>query len=418
MVVLITTIASTISVSALSGKGTQSNPFRISTEEELLLLADFPDCYFELENDIEVTSKWRPVAEFSGQLDGKGNKIIINKISSVSYAMNSNYYVGFVKLLSGCIKNVSFVYNGLDFVGTIGQSISSEDRYYDVSAVAIECSGSINNCSATGSFGKTSFKYSNFSGLVCVLKEGASITNSYTDVLLNNVQTDSIANRICGILYQNDGMVRDCYSFIEIVTKSDATPNYYGVSGSNNGTIQNCYAVGKGGYHKYGIATKGTMTNCYYDKVVLGNSSTSYGIPKSTIAMKMEATYSGWDFENTWAIDESEENPINDGYPYLKAMYGYPEQPITVTSAKAVDGNLVFDTKITDVADTYMLHIALYDSTNALCGYLIIPNERELKDVFAVFADNGKATSAKVFVWNESNKITPVAQSETVSIAR
>ena len=233
-----------------------------------------------------------------------------------------------------------------------------------------------------------------------------------------NITLNESGSYISGISNNNKGTIRDCHAGIVLDITSHT--EYYGICRLNSGIIENCYSNSNGSnfYKTYGIADGGTMTNCYYDKVVLGNSSTSYGTPKSTIAMKMEATYSGWDFENTWAIDESEENPINDGYPYLKAMYGYPEQPITVTSAKAVDGNLVFDTKITDAAETNMLHIALYDSTNALCGYLIIPNERELKDVFAVFADNGKATTAKVFVWNESNKITPVAQSETVSIAR
>ncbi len=93
-------------------------------------------------------------------------------------------------------------------------------------------------------------------------------------------------------------------------------------------------------------------------------------------------------------------------------------QSVTETTAKAVEGNLVFDTKITDAADTNMLHIALYDAANSLCGYIIIPNERALKDVFTVFADDGKAATAKVFVWNEANKITPAAKSETVQIVR
>jgi hypothetical protein len=134
--------------------------------------------------------------------------------------------------------------------------------------------------------------------------------------------------------------------------------------------------------------------------------------------MKMEMTYKDWDFENVWAIDESEENPINDGYPYLRAFYEDVEKPITISSLSAVNGKLVIDTKITDISDDYTLHIALYDNQNRLCAYLAIPNERQLKDVFVVYPDNGIATYAKIFTWYSTDNIQPVSICETVTIER
>ena len=134
--------------------------------------------------------------------------------------------------------------------------------------------------------------------------------------------------------------------------------------------------------------------------------------------MKMEATYTDWDFENVWGIDESEENPINDGYPYLKAFYTDFKNPATESSISVVNGKLVIDTKITDANDDRIVHIALYGENNKLCGYLIVPNGRELKDVFVVYPDNGEAKFAKVFTWDSIDTMIPVAECETLTIER
>lgn len=487
MVILICTTG--LNAAAVSGKGTEANPFRISTYEELLLLADFPDCYFELENDIEITEIWEPVAEFSGQLDGKGHTITISSISSSTNT-------GFIDTLSGSVTNLtincnnieeeginvsttSLVYYGLlaglnsgtidncRLTGTATISIKGRGNYFGgfagyssgtisnvTSAVNLDlnakifsygsvniggwlyagaiCSvndGTIENAVSTGSVSLSSLGYDGYDNLYSALYYGGiSYSNGSTIVKcvnkpsesLNSATGDSATNYYAGISYKNNGAISNCYS---LCPYGSTIYTYAGISGDNTGEIAYCYAVGgRFGTTKYGITVNsdsGTMTNCYYDKTLLGDSSTNYGTPKSTLAMKMEATYSGWDFENTWAIDESEESPINDGYPFLRDVTGDADSlPITVTTAKAVEGNLVFDTKITDAADTNMLHIALYDSSNSLCGYIIIPNERALKDIFTVFADDGKAATAKVFVWNEANKITPAAKSETVQIVR
>jgi len=70
---------------ALGGKGTETNPFRISTEEELLLLHDFPSSHFELENDITLTKDWTPVAEFSGTPSEKSSLGIILGLKILLY---------------------------------------------------------------------------------------------------------------------------------------------------------------------------------------------------------------------------------------------------------------------------------------------------------------------------------------------
>ena len=89
-----------INLFKVSGRGTEANPFRITNEEELLLLADFPECYFELENDVEFTGTWEPIADFSGSFDGKGHTITVS-----DYMLKTN--MGFFGTLSGIVKNLT-----------------------------------------------------------------------------------------------------------------------------------------------------------------------------------------------------------------------------------------------------------------------------------------------------------------------
>lgn len=448
MLLLCITLCLPVTSYAVSGKGTESNPFRITTEEELLLLADFPECCFELENNIEFTSTWESVADFSGSFDGKGHTITVSSYSSY----------GFFKTLTGTVENLVICSNSLNL--SVGSSAAG--------LLAGTCSGAIKNCKVLGSatFTASYYKYSpsidtGVGGICGELTESGTITNSViqldTFVVESNYRHSILAGGICslssgsinqcmnlnssvqcstyhyndgsysfvyygGITYSNTGTISNCLNLESVKSSYPGYTQYAGISLHNTeGNIDCCYAACNmlsSISTKYGVADTGTMTNCYYDKVLFGASSTAYGNPKSTLAMKMEVTYKNWDFENIWAIDESEENPINGGYPYLKVFHTAVALPVTVSSISAVNGKLVIDAKITDISDDYTLHIALYDNQNTLCDYLSIPNERRLKDVFAVYPDNDNAAYAKIFTWYSTDSIEPVSTCETVTIER
>ena len=89
------------------------------------------------------------------------------------------------------------------------------------------------------------------------------------------------------------------------------------------GIISNSYSTGnvKGdfdvgglvGFNRYGL-----ITNSYYDRQTSGQDDTDKGIPRTTIQMKQESVFVGWDFVNVWGISSD----INDGYPYLRNAEG------------------------------------------------------------------------------------------------
>lgn len=90
-----------------------------------------------------------------------------------------------------------------------------------------------------------------------------------------------------------------------------------GLTGSNSGLVTNCYATGivsgtsTGGLISY-MYGSGTWSDSYYNSVNTGNS---YGYATSLTEMQLQATFSGWDFTDTWGIGS-----LNNGYPCLIAI--------------------------------------------------------------------------------------------------
>lgn len=273
----------------LEGKGTELSPFLASNEAQLRMIHDFPDAYWKLTNDIELTESWTPVGtsgdNFSGTLDGNGYAI---RGLSISTPFSYGSRTGFFLENHGTVKNLRLE----GTVSTLGHSggFLAHLNY-----------GTIENCSTAGYYydKQTTWGDHNAGGFV-----------------LNNMET---------------GVIQNCYSLVNIIQShfgSSLASCYIYSSGmvvTNNGIIRNCYAAGavpsssghgyarEGGYG-FVYSNKGTVENCVYDKETTGCSTSAGAQGKTTAAMKMEATYSAWDLDNVWAMDEN----VNDGYPYLR----------------------------------------------------------------------------------------------------
>lgn len=85
----------------------------------------------------------------------------------------------------------------------------------------------------------------------------------------------------------------------------------------NKGTIDNCYSTGvvttasSGFVNTKSVGT--TLTDSYWDITTSGQSASAGGTGKTTAQMKVQLTYSGWDFTTIWMMDSI----TNDGYPYF-----------------------------------------------------------------------------------------------------
>jgi len=317
---------------------------------------------YELANDIDCseTRNWNngtgfePIGEFSGTLNGEGHVIEELYINMTGYTNAYNLPgVAFVKNNSGILSNL--VFSSIDiFGGRYGTGgITSFNYGYvlnsSVSGVVkssfvfnggvqegegragISCTnyGSIQKSSSAVNVGRYSAplvanNYGNISGSFAsannigdgeqaglVLNNYGSISSSYSS---GNVVG---GNNVGGLVATNwgGGIIQNCYA-IGNVSGSRSVGGLVGQE-MGGGIISNSYSIGKvivsggdgGGLLGLKRDSSAQVLNSYYNNQTSGQTTSAGGEGKTTAEMKTLGTFVGWDFANTWAI--------NNGYPYL-----------------------------------------------------------------------------------------------------
>lgn len=311
------------------GTGSISNPYKIRTakdfsEIQFLGLGDQgTDKYFELMNDISGSGLYTIGDEnnpFTGHLNGNYNRIN-------SYSIRSGNYQGLFSYIAqgASVTNLSV---------TIGSSAASDVT----GGIASKNDGTISSCNIFGSLSGSGKDIGGITGentgLIENCRVSADVTGSSTGIggiagynnggTINSCYTDGIItgrNRtVGGIVGDNSfGIVSNCYTKGKV---SGSQSEIGGIIGRNyQGTVKNCFANSSlgSGENKGGIIGSiiegASIESCYFNyekastKIGIGSSNEeAYGI--SSIEIKSPATYSGWDFYNTWSIQQEMEHPI------------------------------------------------------------------------------------------------------------
>ncbi|WP_138756173.1 S-layer homology domain-containing protein [Paenibacillus sinopodophylli] len=308
------------------GSGTIEDPYLIATVAELNQVRNFLDSSFKLTADIDLSryaegEGWMPIGyndhQFEGNFDGNGYTITNLKISR----QGTDHPVGLFGLISdGTVRNV------------ILENIDVGGGMY-VGGLAGSNSGTITNSGVIT--GSVSGNYAG--GLVGV--NGSSITNSFFagslsgatryagglvgynyGTISDSLSTGSISGQhrtAGGLAGRNDGSISDSYANGSVNGERFAGAL---VGENSDSTVNNSYATGAvTGEGSLGglVGTNDWATNSFYDSETTGQTSsgTSGGTGLTTAKMKLQTSYAGWDFVQTWAIDSS----INNGYPYLRS---------------------------------------------------------------------------------------------------
>ncbi|MFT8321683.1 MAG: GLUG motif-containing protein [Bacillus sp. (in: firmicutes)] len=271
------------------GAGTQSNPFIISTPQDLNDIRNNLTAYYELANDIDMSSfgNFVPVGKvspfFKGFFDGKGYKI---------KNLTINETTGYIGLFGSIANDSSYIKNlGLEDCNISGGTVSN----WCGSISGVLNHGTIENCYVTGA---VTGKYM-VGGLVGQFPYG-KIKNSYANV---NVTGFARVGGLVGYSTSVNCIVENCYANGITVHTEVGTPYPAG------GLIGDAVAI--------------TVTNSYWDIQSSGLTYSEGGIGKTTAEMKTQSTYSGWDFTSTWGF--------NNDYPYLQ-VFGLPVAPPNVVS--------------------------------------------------------------------------------------
>ncbi|MFE3577726.1 GLUG motif-containing protein, partial [Lysinibacillus sp. NPDC059133] len=119
-----------------------------------------------------------------------------------------------------------------------------------------------------------------------------------------NVDGTSYLGGFAGYLSGSNSVIRNSFSLGNVAAGRD-TAGFVGYLSS--GKVENSYSTAS---NTNGFHNNGTVTNSYFDSTISGNMAKAEG--RATADMKKAATYTGWNFESIWEIDE--------GYPILQGL--------------------------------------------------------------------------------------------------
>ena len=285
------------------GSGTQADPYRIYTMEELSNMSG--KGYFQLMNDIDLSgcTNWTPIASgstLSGSFDGQGYTISGLAISSTQSQVGL-----FAALNEMTIQNLHITLaksgvSGSDLVGALAaKTIDCTIQNCHVSGtvkgkattgglIGEARSTTITDCSMTGTvnggaliggivgnmdYGTISrtFFSGNLISAIASAKAGglvgensAAVSECYTSGTVASVSTGAIVGGLIGNNLSN-GQVTNCYSTATVKANDYAG----GLIGYNYAPVTNCYATGNltstnhaGGLVGYNDGTLSNVANC------------------------------------------------------------------------------------------------------------------------------------------------------------
>jgi hypothetical protein len=260
-----------------SGSGTIEDPFLIFDSEQLDRVRELPDNHFKLEHDIDLGDfeNFVPIGSFkspfTGSFDGNGH-IIKNLVIDESY----KDYVGVFACLEGAIiKNTGFEnaeVSGKDYVGILAGYV------IDSTISEIYVTGFVSGQHFVG-------------GLVGSMEADsmALISDSYANC---NVEGSADVGGLVG----NLGLIAEIENAYAAGNVQGAT-DIGGLVGWNDRSLYD------------------NVTNSFWDTQI-GPDESKGGTGKTTADMMQQSTFTKWDFDSIWTIDEGRT------YPKLKWQAG------------------------------------------------------------------------------------------------
>lgn len=283
------------------GRGTEKSPWIICTPAQLNEVRNYATGYFEVANDIDLTSYlqadgtgWKPIEVFNGHFDGKKHVI-----KGLWISLSSVNYIGLFAKMDGKNSKISNVHVILDSRGICGNGYVG-----GICGYAYE--GTIEGCRVEGEIKGSD----NVGGILgsCAGSSTVISQSSSTGSVIASTSYYPNAGGISGNGYS--GTIENCYSDSDVRTIG----SHRYVMGIGGGTTSHCYFAGTiKGEGSLCPITGNSCVACYYnsDKI---NVSSAYGMALTTSQMKKRASYQDWDFDKVWKIDEGK------SYPKLRVL--------------------------------------------------------------------------------------------------
>ena len=366
----------TTSAAPSEGSGTASDPYKITSLDDLNLISDHPGAYYSLTKDIQTNGNINfSVNYFSGHLDG--NSHTIYGLKKPLIAQND-----------GTIENLRIV---ADF----------DDDSQNVQGVIAQYNqGKIQECSVSGTVtghmgGDGSMVFPEFGG-IAGQNELAGIISGCTARLNINLSMPAMKGCVGGIAGLNIGTIEKCVSngIISVTQKNGTSYPLYvgGIAGETQkfggmgGVIKECLHAGQikvsGGSSSVGqicglaaanvinssTGLNGHILNCY-GKTGSGNLVGSTAAVPSTgglltdAQMKDSSSYQGWSFGADWKMSDDGIPARTDSSDITSLSVKYTPSSCYIGETPWSFGTLVINNK-TKVSITQDM-VSGFDNTSA-----------------------------------------------------
>lgn len=290
------------------GDGTDLNPYRVATKQQLQIVSDCLSCHYKQVADITFSGElFTPIgtSAFTGSFDGNGYTI---KGLKITYSLGDQ--VGLFAHNAGVLQNITLL--NVD-ISTTRDRVGAIAGYNSATGIVENCKVEMGQVKGNTSVG----------GLVG-LNEGV-IRWGYSMVSVN--AANSYAGGIAGETQNSASVVE--YSQAHGVVH--ATNNCAGglIGETSSGKVNQSFSTGtvscESCYNSVGgfigrTSGYATITNSYW-AVDSSYQATSAGLTadygKTTSQLRSRLTYTNWSFDSLWSLDAK----ANNGFP-VKHRYG------------------------------------------------------------------------------------------------
>jgi hypothetical protein len=307
------------------GRGTESDPVRISSRAHLEELATsvnggatYEGYHFKLTANLTgVTTIIGNTNAFffSGNFDGDGHTIELNINTT------GNYAGIFGNLRGATVKN-------MNVSGRVVLASSSSSYSYAGGICGNATNSTVSNCHNTGSISSSSSSHS-YAGGICGY--GGTINNCYNTGNISSSSSSSSSSSYAGGICGSGGTINNCYNTGNISSSSSSHSYAGGICGSG-GTINNCFAanatITASNSSEAGriVGDRGSISNCHalMSMKINGqerrsmNANSKDGADSENADFKNESWLASslkWNFNTVWTMGRN-------GWPALKSVDG------------------------------------------------------------------------------------------------